>query len=69
MVGRDWNARILPREVSPASVVAPMGKARRPKRNFVPAVALSRTTTTILFTNRKNLVPAGTTKMKSAKRS
>src|SRR4030042_1408962 len=69
IVESPWKASIEPKDVSPASFVIPGGRASRPKTKRVPAVALPRSVTTTLFTKRKNIVPAGTTKKKKANRN
>ena len=59
IVGNAWNARKKPRDVSPASFVAPGGKASLPKTNSAPADADPMTFITISLIHKNTFAPGG----------
>ena len=61
--------RKFPRDVRPASFVVAGRQGQPAEKKSGPAWALSKTLTTASLMKRKTLLPAGTTKMKKAKRS
>lgn len=69
MVGSAWKANIKPSDLRPPGPSSPGETAKGPNKKYIPSLANDKTLITPEFTRVNKVIPAGTRKIKKAKRS